>query len=65
MHTNAYNEKSAQNPSITNSIEGTIIGAAREGSPPQSKCHQQQICDKKVLFRYFQFVLASSRTTVQ
>ena len=52
-----------------NSIEVIILGVARGAQgvwlpPPQLKCHQRQKCDKKVLFLYFQFLLASPHTTV-
>ena len=40
------------------------VGVAEGTRHPQSKCRQWQKVVKKALFRHFQFLLASLRTTV-
>ena len=49
---------------ILSQIIGVARGWPRGPEPPQSKCHQWQKFVKKALFLYYQFLLASLRTTV-
>ena len=69
MHTRANKQKITQHLNITNSIE--VIGVARGGGggeqgarnpPNRNATYDKNV--KKVLFLDFQFLLASSRTTV-